>query len=140
MSVDYPTTFAREFNDVIWDDTAGSWVAIGFGGSVFTGVGIGTTTLYSQYSGTLETLHGIVYAQNEYVAVGNGGAIISSNKGRIWNLKTSNTNRNLRDVLYDGDRFIAVGDNGTIVTSTDKNFWFPFSDNLPAGTTAACNV
>ena len=137
LSVDYPTTFAREFNDVIWDDTAGSWVAIGFGGSVFTGVGIGTTTLYSQFSGTLETLHGIVYAQNEYVAVGNGGAIISSNQGRIWNLKTSNTNRNLRDVLYDGDRFIAVGDNGTIVTSTDKNFWFPFSDNLPAGTTAA---
>ena len=71
------------------------------------------------------------------MAVGNGGAIISSNKGRIWNLKTSNTNRNLRDVLYDGDRFIAVGDNGTIVTSTDKNFWFPFSDNLPAGTTAS---
>ena len=137
VSVDYPTTFSREFNDVIWDNTAGSWIAIGFGGSVFTGVGIGTTTLYSQFSGTLETLHGIVYAQDEYVAVGNGGAIISSNVGKIWNLKTSNTNKNLRDIMYDGSRFIAVGDNGTIVTSTDKNFWFPFSDNLPAGTTAA---
>ena len=53
VSVDYPTTFSREFNDVIWDNTAGSWIAIGFGGSVFTGVGIGTTAIsdyYGKYS------------------------------------------------------------------------------------------
>lgn len=136
LSVDYPTTFSREFNDVMWDPTAGSWVAIGFGGSIFTGVGIGTTTLYSQYSGTPQTLHGITYAQNEYIVVGNGGAILASNKGKIWGLKTSNTLKNLKDIIYDGSRFVAVGDQGTIVTSTDKNFWFPFSENLPAGTTS----
>tara|TARA_B100000287_G_scaffold416259_1_gene450722 strand:- start:20439 stop:31691 length:11253 start_codon:yes stop_codon:yes gene_type:complete len=135
LSVDYPSTFERSFNDVTYDGATDTWVAVGFGGTIFNGVGIGTTTLYSQFSSTIQTLNSVVYAQNEYIAVGNGGAIVASTVGQIWGPKTSNTAQNLRDIIYDGSKFIAVGDNGTILTSTDKNYWNPFSSNLPAGTT-----
>jgi len=40
----------------------------------------------------------------------------------------------LNDIIYDGNRFIVVGDSGTIGISTDKNFWQPWSQQLPTGT------
>ena len=40
----------------------------------------------------------------------------------------------MNDIIYDGNKFIVVGDSGTIGISTDKNFWQPWSQQLPAGT------
>ena len=40
----------------------------------------------------------------------------------------------MNDIIYDGNRFIVVGDSGTIGISTNKNFWQPWSQQLPAGT------
>ena len=93
-----------------------------------------TDSAYSQFSGTLQQLNAVCYGQSEYIAVGNGGAIIASNDGTSWSDKVSNTVNDLNDVLYDGSRFIVVGDNGTIGISTDKNFWQPWSQQLPSGT------
>ena len=110
------------FNDVIWEGTRNTWVAVGAAGSIFTAVGLTTGGAFSQFSGTLQTLNAVCYAQSEYIAVGNGGAIIASNDGFGWSDKVSNTLNDLNDIIYDGNRFIVVGDSGTIGISTDKNF------------------
>jgi len=52
----------------------------------------------------------------------------------IWSDKNSNTVQDINDVIYDGNKFIFVGNNGTIGISTNKNFWQPWSQQLPAGT------
>lgn len=127
LSVIFDSSFEGSFNDVVYEPNLKTWVAVGAGGSVFNGVGIGTTTLFSQFSGTIQTLNSIVHAQGEFIAVGNGGAIVASTSSRFWDPKQSNTAQNLRDIIYDGTRFIAVGDSGTIMVSSDKNYWQPFS-------------
>ena len=130
----FPSTYEGNFQDVIWEGTRNTWVAVGAAGSIFTAVGMTTDSAYSQFSGTLQQLNAVCYGQSEYIAVGNGGAIIASNDGTSWSDKVSNTVNDLNDIIYDGSRFIVVGDSGTIGISTNKNFWQPWSQQLPAGT------
>ena len=130
----FDSTYTGSFKDVIWERSRDTWVAVGAAGSIFTAVGMTTAEAFSQYSGTLETLNSIAYGQAEFIAVGNGGAVIASNDGLIWSDKVSNTVQDINDVIYDGSKFIFVGNNGTIGLSTDKNFWQPYSQQLPAGT------
>ena len=126
-----PSTYQGNFQDVIWEGTRNTWVAVGVAGSIFTAVGLTTGGAFSQFSGTLQTLNAVCYGQSEFIAVGNGGVIIASNDGKGWSDKVSNTLNDLNDIIYDGNKFIVVGDSGTIGISTDKNFWQPWSQQLP---------
>jgi len=130
----FDSTYTGSFKDVVWERSRDTWVAVGAAGSIFTAVGMTTAEAFSQYSGTLETLNSIAYGQAEFIAVGNGGAVIASNDGIIWSDKVSNTVQDINDIIYDGSKFIFVGNNGTIGLSTNKNFWQPYSQQLPAGT------
>ena len=130
----FDSTYTENFQDVIWEGTRNTWVAVGAAGSIFTAVGLTTAEAFSQFSGTIQQLNAVCYGQSEYIAVGNGGVIIASNDGSSWADKTSNTVFDLNDIVYDGNRFIVVGDSGTIGISTDKNFWQPWSQQLPSGT------
>ena len=116
----FDSTYTENFQDVIWEGTRNTWVAVGAAGSIFTAVGLTTAEAFSQFSGTIQQLNAVCYGQSEYIAVGNGGVIIASNDGSSWADKTSNTVFDLNDIIYDGDRFIVVGDSGTIGISTDK--------------------
>ena len=128
------STYEGNFQDTIWEGTRNTWVSVGAGGSIFTAVGLTTGAAFSQYSGTFQQLNAVCYGQSEFIAVGNGGVILASTDGTGWGDKTSNTNFDLNDIIYDGNRFIVVGDSGTIGISTNKNFWQPWSQQLPAGT------
>ena len=128
------STYEGNFQDTIWEGTRNTWVSVGAGGSIFTAVGLTTGAAFSQYSGTFQQLNAICYGQSEFIAVGNGGVILASTDGTGWGDKTSNTNFDLNDIIYDGNKFIVVGDSGTIGISTNKNFWQPWSQQLPAGT------
>ena len=130
----FDSTYIGNFQDVVWEGSIDTWVAVGAAGSIFTAVGLTTAEAFSQYSGSLETLNSVAFGQGEFIAVGNGGAVIASNDGLIWSDKNSNTVQDINDVIYDGSRFIFVGNNGTIGISTNKNFWQPWSQQLPAGT------
>ena len=130
----FDSTYEGNFQDVLWEGTRNTWVAVGAAGSIFTAVGLTTAEAFSQYSGTLQTLNSVCYGQSEFVAVGNGGVILASNDGTGWGDKVSNQAYDLNDIIYDGNRFICVGDNGTIGISSDKNYWQPWSQQLPSGT------
>lgn len=60
-----------------------------------------------------------------YVAVGNGGTIVSSNDAVTWTTQTSAPaiTANLNSVTSNGTTFVAVGANGTVVTSADGVTW-----------------
>ena len=130
----FDSTYIGSFKDVVWEPSIDTWVAVGAGGSIFTAVGLTTAEAFSQFSGSLETLNSVAFGQGEFIAVGGGGAVIASNDGLIWSDKVSNTVQDINDVIFDGSKFIYVGNNGTIGISTNKNFWQPWSQQLPAGT------
>jgi len=61
------------------------------------------------------TLRAIHHYSGEWIAVGEGGQILSSNdQGLTWSLDTSTTALNLYDIKYLGGQWIMVGDNGFV--------------------------
>lgn len=69
---------------------------------------------------TRKTLHGVAYTGSEYIAVGQGGAIVMADtSGSIWRLRASGVKANLNAVAATslGWQLIVVGDSGTILTT-----------------------
>ena len=58
-----------------------------------------------------------------YVAVGDAGAIVTSDDGDTWQPRASGSDRHLYDIAWGDGRFLAVGYWGTLLTSADGNDW-----------------
>lgn len=69
-----------------------------------------------------ETLTGIAFGRDLYVAVTVTGSIYFSRGGENWSLSSTNTGVRLNAIAFT-DRFVAVGENGTILTSTTGTSW-----------------
>ncbi len=125
---------------------AGGFAAVGANGAIFTsqttdGLTPVTWTSGSVTGGFSTNLNAVAgYAANQnnpaspgllWVAVGDGGATVTSTDGITWSVGTpynSNstanpTNQTLRAVIQVGGTFLAVGDAGTILFSTDGITW-----------------
>ena len=72
---------------------------------------------------TTKDLHGVIYANGLFTAVGDGGIILTSTDGRDWQTAAIVTSDSLRGVAYGTNRFVAVGSNGSILTSLDGMTW-----------------
>ena len=59
----------------------------------------------------------------KFVAVGDGGTIVTSADGIAWTLRDSGTEVNLHDVICDPYACYAVGDYGTVLRSWDGETW-----------------
>jgi len=57
------------------------------------------------------------------VAVGNEGALVTSDDGITWTPRASGTDERLRGVAYGNGRFVTVGYAGTVLTSRDGTVW-----------------
>ncbi len=64
----------------------------------------------------------MTWGGNQFVAVGEGGAILTSPDGVTW---TPRASYSLDGVTWGGDQFVAVGLEGTILTSPDGVTWTP---------------
>jgi hypothetical protein len=65
----------------------------------------------------------VAYGNGTFVAVGNGGTILTSPDGVSWTQRTSGTSNSLSGVTYRNGTFVAVGLGGTILTSPDGVTW-----------------
>jgi len=74
-----------------------------------------------QDTGYSYTLYGITYGNHQFVAVGQGN-ILTSSDGITWTPRPGATNM-LKDVCYGDSMYFAVGENGTILTSPDAVTW-----------------
>jgi hypothetical protein len=98
------------------------WVAVGDGVSVYSNDG-NYWVQGSLASGT-SALRSLTHAGGTFVAVGDGGTIVSSTDGITWTPQTSNSpnNNNLNGVTHGGN-YVAVGDSGTILVSGNGANW-----------------
>ena len=79
-------------------------------------------------SPTTQTLWGVASGDTQFVAVGEGGTILTSPDGIEWTLRTSGTSRWLLAAWSPvRNLFVVVGDAGTILTSPDGITWTPRS-------------
>jgi hypothetical protein len=98
------------------------WVAVGPLGSIYLstdGFAWGKTN-----SGVSAYLNGVAYANNIFVAVGDGGVVTRSTNGQTWtNIAATATTLPLYSVGFGNGKFVAVGKGGVIVTSDSGVVW-----------------
>lgn len=76
-------------------------------------------------------LYAVTYGGNKYVAVGEGGTIITSENGFEWQPGISPSKNTLYGIVWDGEKFVAVGEKATVLLSKDGLSWEEIKiDNL----------
>src|SRR6266853_1614587 len=78
------------------------------------------------------TLRGVAYGNGRFVAVGEGGTILTSSNGQQWALASTGQFPALRGVTA-GSLFMAVGEAGTIVTSSNGFNWISQASGTSVG-------
>ena len=79
----------------------------------------------------LQHLNDVIYANNQFVAVGDAGIILTSSDGSSWTSQTSGTTADLRAVTWSGSQYLTVAKgtgfgaaaNTVVLTSTDGVNW-----------------
>jgi len=112
----------------------------GFGGFVYAGENgaiAGIDPGFLSFPGVTETLNGLAFGNQSYVAVGDAGRILYSEDARNWVLRTTENLAPLNDIAVDDlGNYVAVGGNETILRSADAISWLSASSvpDLPEGT------
>jgi len=86
--------------------------------------------LSQRFSGVQQELRSTTFGNNTYVAVGDGGTILTSTDTVTWIPRLSGTTNRLNGVRYGANGFIAVGESAagtpaTILLSVDGVSWSP---------------
>lgn len=117
-------TIRDSMTDYYWlhDVTYGNnkYVIGGLDTIMSSGNGVDWTAQYNNAE-----IYDIVYANNIFVAVGSGGAALTSPDGEEWTSQSLSlvTGDILFGVAYGNNIFVAAGHNGTIITSPNGEEW-----------------
>ena len=68
------------------------------------------------------SIEALVWGNNQFVAVGPAGSVLTSSDGSNWTIQSAGTASDLSDIAWNGSRFVAVGE-GAIITSADGITW-----------------
>jgi hypothetical protein len=74
-----------------------------------------------------DTLYGIAYGNNAFVAVGDFGTVLRATSIGTWTPQTSGSSASLVSLAFGGGTFVAGGNGGTLLTSTTGTAWSPTS-------------
>lgn len=102
--------------------TANETVAVGIGGHIATRDN-STGVWKLQTSDQKRDFRAVIYADGQYVAVSEGGFIMTSPDGLQWTSQSSPTKTNLLGVFWDGRQYLAGGDGEIILSSPDGVNW-----------------
>lgn len=98
-----------------------SFILFGLNSAPITVTGMPAT---ARTSGTENGLNGVAWSGTQFVAVGEGGTVLTSPDGVTWTSRSSGTANSLLGVAWSGVKFVAVGGNsGTVLTSSDGITW-----------------
>jgi RHS repeat-associated protein len=98
-------------------------VVAGANGTIFT-TGHPSNPYWTDRSVNIsQTFYGAHNLYGDYILVGAGGVLFTSDGGRYWIERASGTSQTLRGVAIGYSVSVAVGDNGVILTSEDDINW-----------------
>ena len=96
-----------------------------------TEASIPAQTMMDAYVVSPQSLNNIIYADNQWIAIGDAGTIITSTNGINWTNQTSNTTETLQGITYALGAYTVTGTNNTILTSIDGIEWTDTSVFVP---------
>lgn len=91
------------YNDITWAN--GTWVCVGYGRLITSTNGI---TWQKIFIDTSWLLTGVNFAQNQFVAVGLNGIVLTSPDGFVWTHQPAPTTNHLTHVTFFDDRLLAT--------------------------------
>ena len=118
-----------EVLDFTWV-SGGTFYGVAFGNGKY--VYVGTQSVVEDYlsgkivsvdSGNNVRFNDVIFADGQFIAVGDSGVIITSPDGINWTTRTSGTSNNLQGITYGNGLFVVVGASGNILTSSDGITW-----------------
>ena len=74
-------------------------------------------------TGDAGSLYGVAYGDGRFVAVGEGGTVLTSSNGLDWTQRQSGTDQRLNAIAYGDGFFVAVGNEGFVGVSSDGIEW-----------------
>ncbi len=74
-------------------------------------------------SGTTQGLGAVKWVDTQFVAIGDGGTILTSPNGTDWTSRNSGTSEGLRTLDWNDGVIVVAGNSGTILTSQDAQIW-----------------
>ncbi|MEY2878922.1 MAG: hypothetical protein RLZZ15_1302 [Verrucomicrobiota bacterium] len=89
---------------------------------------------------TTRNLWGVCFGGGQFIAVGEGGTIISSPDGTTWTTRASGTPVWLTSVTYAFGQFVTLGEGGYVITSRDGVTWGNVVDLRSASLLPRLNV
>lgn len=125
-------------NGVDWSDVnvaADQFIqAMTWANNTFVAVGAnGQVLLYSETPATgwnviryhlpSTEIRSVSRGADKFVAVGQGGTVLTSTDTTLWTAVNVAPFRDLSDIVWTGSQYVAVGGMGTIMTSADGVFW-----------------
>jgi len=112
---------------ITWENVNSQFLIVGASDTVLTGDGATWTVEDLGNLAGSRNLKDAKWLGDRYIAVGNNGAIITSNiDGSMWTLQDAGAalaNTSLSAVAYNTARIVVVGTNGTILSSVDGIAW-----------------
>lgn len=102
-------------------------------------------TMNTRFSGTAAPLRGAAFGAGVYVAVGDGGTILSSTDTITWIPRISRTTNRLNAVRFGASGFVAVGEGAlgsqsTILNSSDGVHWVTCTSPVTNALNAVCHL
>lgn len=91
--------------------------------SVDFGVLVDPVTWYRRDAGIPHIMNDVIWAGTQFLAVGNGGTIMTSPDGIEWTAQESGTDVRLNAAFWDLYNYFVVGDGATILFSDDGVDW-----------------
>ncbi len=112
---------------VTWENVNSQFVIVGASSTVLTGDGSNWVAAdLSNLPGAVN-LQDVAWLGNRYIAVGNNGAIVTSNGvGSMWTLQDAGANlanTAFNAVAHNNNMIVVTGTNGTILNSADAVVW-----------------
>ena len=112
---------------VTWESVNSQFTIVGASSTVLTGDGTNWVQENLNNIAGAKNLQDVAWLGNYYIAVGNNGAIVTSNAdGSMWTLQDAGANvanTSFNAVATDGALMVIVGSNGTILDSADAVTW-----------------
>jgi hypothetical protein len=122
------------YNAGAWDGT--NIVMVGTGGAVVSSPDGVTWTNRGSGVTVTTSLRSIGCGMGKFVAVGDGGVVITSeDSGTNWTAQPA-VGLNLKGIACDGTNFVAVGGTGIVATSPDGTNWTFQSSGIPGNLTS----